>query len=202
MTDINRRILLGLAPAAPAATDKPLTPARDAIRKRYFPDIAVHTHDGKVLRFYEDLVKDRIVTLNFMYLNCEDGSCPMTMHNLLRVQKRLGSRVGREIFMYSITLDPKRDTQAALRKYARSHGVRPGWSFLRASLEDTELLRRKLGFFSTDPEVDAKKSSHAAMVRFGNEPRQLWAMVSGFASPEAMTRAILWVAPKTAARTA
>jgi protein SCO1/2 len=154
------------------------------------------------VRFYEDLVKDRIVTLNFTYLNCEDGSCPITTHNLVHVQKRLGSRVGREIFMYSITLDPQRDTTAALRKHARLHGVRPGWSFLRASPEDTELLRRKLGFVSSDPKVDAQKSAHAAMVRFGNEPRQLWATVSGFASPEAMTRAILWVVPKQAARTA
>lgn len=168
--------------------------SREALRKRHLPDVVLQTHEGRAALFYEDLVKDRIVVLNFMYLDCEDGACPITTHNLLQVQKRLGARVGRDIFMYSITLDPARDSVAALKRHARLHGVRPGWLFLRASVQDTELLRRKLGFVSSDPKVDANKSAHAAMVRFGNEPRQLWSMVSGFASAQAISRAILWVA--------
>jgi protein SCO1/2 len=197
--DTQRRALLGLAPAVPAA---PMTPSREAIRKRYFPDIVVQTHEGSAVRFYEDLIRDRTVTLNFMYLNCEDGSCPITTHNLMHAQKRLGSRVGRDIFMYSITLDPERDSLAALKKHARGHGIGPGWLLLRASPQDTEILRRKLGFYSSDPAVDAKKSNHAAMVRYGNEPRQLWAAISGFAKPEVIARTVLWVAPRAAARAA
>jgi protein SCO1 len=166
--------------------------SREAIRKRYLPDVVVQTHEGKAALFYEDLVKDKIVVLNFMYLNCE-STCPATLHTLMDVHTLLRPRVGRDLFMYSITLDPERDSVAALRKEARSHGVRPGWLFLRASAPDTELLRRKLGFVSSDPVVDANKSAHAAMVRFGNEPRQLWSMVSAFASPEAISRAIRWV---------
>lgn len=167
--------------------------SREAIRKRYLPDVVVQTHDGKAALFYEDLVKDRIVVLNFMYLNCE-STCPTTLHTLMDVHTLLRPRIGRDIFIYSITLDPARDSVAALRKEARSHGVRPGWLFLRASAPDTELLRRKLGFVSSDPKVDANKSAHAAMLRFGNEPRQLWSTVTAFASPEAIARAILWVA--------
>ena len=167
--------------------------SREAIRKRYLPNVVVHTHDGKAALFYEDLVKDRIVVLNFMYLNCE-SICPTTLHSLMVVHARLKPRMGRDIFMYSITLDPERDSVAALAKEARGHiGARRGWSFLRASVEDTELLRRKLGFVSSDPVVDARKSAHGAMIRFGNEPRQLWSMVSAFASPKAISRAILWV---------
>lgn len=184
--DAGRRSFLGLA--------EPLSPSREAFRKRHLPDILVETHDGRTLRFYADLVHGRVVTFNCMYLKCEDGRCPITTHNLARAQKQLKSRVGRDIFMYSITLDPERDSVAALKKHARLHGVRPGWSFLRASVQDTEFLRRKLGFVSSDPLVDANKSAHAAMVRFGNEPRQLWSMVSGFASAKAIARAILWVA--------
>jgi protein SCO1/2 len=200
--DAQRRALLGLAPVAATTLSTPMTPAREAIRNRYFPDIVLQTHEGRALRFYQDLIKDRVVTLNFMYLNCEDGSCPITTHNLVHAQKRLKSRVGRDIFMYSITLDPERDTVGALKKHARTHGVGPGWLFLRASREDTETLRRKLGFYSRDPEIDAKKSNHAAMVRYGNEPRQLWSAVSGFASPQTIARSILWVAPKAPARSA
>jgi protein SCO1/2 len=168
--------------------------SREAIRRRYLPDVAVQTHEGKAALFYEDLVKDRIVVLNFMYLNCE-STCPLTLHTLMDVHTRLKARMGRDIFLYSITLDPERDTVAALRREARGHvGARAGWHFLRASPPDTELLRRKLGFVSSDPVVDANKSAHAGMLRFGNEPRQLWSMVSAFASPRAISRAILWVA--------
>ena len=189
--DAGRRSFLGLA--------EPLSPSREAFRKRHLPDILVETHDGRTLRFYADLVHGRVVTFNCMYLKCEDGRCPITTHNLARAQKQLKSRVGRDIFMYSLTLDPERDTVAALRKFARGHGVRPGWLFLRASPQDTELLRRSLGFTNKDPVLDANKSSHASMIRFGNEPRQLWSTVSGYASPQAIARAVLWVAPKDAA---
>jgi protein SCO1 len=167
--------------------------SREAIRKRHFPDVVVQTHEGKAALFYQDLVKDKVVVFNFMYLNCE-STCPTTLHTLMEVHTLLKSRFGRDIFMYSITLDPERDTLAALRKEASHHGgARPGWLFLRASPDDTELLRRKLGFVSSDPVVDANKSAHAAMLRFGNEPRQLWSTVSASASPEAISRAIRWV---------
>jgi protein SCO1 len=202
MTDTSRRIFLGLAPSASARPAFPVTPSREAIRKRYFPDIPVQTHDGKTVRFYEDLIKDRVVTLNFMYLNCEDGTCPITTHNLAMAQKRLKSRIGRDIFMYSITLDPERDTPALLKHHAHMHRIGPGWLFLRASPQDTEILRRKLGFYSRDPVVDGKKSSHAAMIRYGNEPRQLWSAISGFAAPKVIARAVQWVAPKAPTRVA
>ena len=166
--------------------------SREAIRKRYLPDVVVQTHEGKSALFYDDLVKDKVVVFNFMYLNCED-TCPTTLHTLMDVHTLLRPRIGKDLFMYSITLDPERDSVALLRKEARSHGVRPGWLFLRAAPQDTELLRRKLGFVSSDPKVDANKSAHAAMVRFGNEPRQLWSMVAASASPEAIARAIRWV---------
>ena len=95
--------------------------------------------------------------------------------------------------MYSITLDPEHDTPGALKQYAQMHGVGPGWLFLRAEPRDTDLLRRKLGFYDRDPAVDAQKSAHIAMVRVGNEPRQLWSATSGLIAPKAIAKAILWV---------
>ena len=89
--DTQRRALLGLAPGGAAPVE--LTP-REAIRRRYFPDIQVQTHEGKTLRLYEDLLRDRVVTLHFVYLNCEDGRCPITTHNLQHVQKQLKDAPG------------------------------------------------------------------------------------------------------------
>src|SRR5262245_43205330 len=69
--------------------------AREKIRRRYFPDVTLTTHQGKKVQFYEDLIKDKSVLLNMMYTNCE-GVCPGITANLVRVQKLLGDRVGRD----------------------------------------------------------------------------------------------------------
>jgi len=77
---------------------EPVTAAREQIRARYFPNVTVVTHEGRKARFYDDLIKDKIVTINFMYADCE-GICPGITANLVKVQKVLGDRVGRDIFI-------------------------------------------------------------------------------------------------------
>ena len=166
--------------------------ARDAIRNRYFPNVVLTTHEGKKVRFYDDLIKDKIVVINLMYARCE-GACPLITSNLAKVQKLLGERVGRDIFMYSITVNPEQDTRKALKDYARMHGVGPGWLFLTGRPNDIELLRRRLGFVDPNPEVDKDKSRHSGMVRYGNEPRTLWASFQGQAKPEWIVESISWV---------
>lgn len=166
--------------------------ARDAIRARYFPNVVLHTHENREVRFYDDLVKDKIVVINFMYAKC-DGVCPGITTNLVRVQRLLRDQVGREIFMYSITLKPEQDTPAVLATYVDMHGVGPGWSFLTGEPGDIELLRRKLGFVSPDPTVDADKSEHIGNIRYGNEPRTLWAACPGLADPEWIVESIRWM---------
>jgi protein SCO1/2 len=179
------------APAPHAWSDE--TP-REAIRRRYFPDVVLRAHDGRRVRLYEDLLRGRVVTLNYMYIGCTDGTCPLTTHNLVQVQRRLGARVGREVFMYSITLDPELDTPRALAEYAEAHGAGPGWLFLVPPPREAEMLRRRLGFYDSDPAQDKLRSSHTAFVRIGNEPRQLWAMAVGTGDPAVIARTIEWVA--------
>lgn len=171
-----------------------LPASRDAIRRRYFPDVILETHAGARALFYEDLLRDRLVMISFMYIKCEDGTCPLTTHNLAQVQRLLRRLRTAPVALYSITLDPENDTAPALREYARMHGAGPGWLFLRASPPDTERLRRGLGYFDLDPVVDARKSSHAALIRYGNEPRQLWGSMPGMARPAAIVRAVRQVA--------
>jgi len=196
--------LLGTLPLVGAASARgqdpvaaPTTAAREKIRARYFPNLNVVTHEGRKVRFYDDLIKGKIVTLNFMYADCE-GICPGITANLAKVQKALGDRIGRDIFMYSLTLKPEHDTPAVLKEYAEMHGVKPGWSFLTGAPADMELLRRKLGFVDPDPEVDKDKNEHIGNVRYGNEVLQLWASCPGLASPQAIVASIGFVDwPKT-----
>ncbi|OLC47147.1 MAG: SCO1/SenC family protein/cytochrome c [Acidobacteria bacterium 13_1_40CM_65_14] len=201
MGKISRRASLAIIGAAPLAgalavraeeAGDGLSSSREVIRSRYFPNVTLITHEGRTVKFYDDLIKDNIVTINFMYADC-GGVCPGITMNLAKVQKALGDRVGRDIFMYSFTLQPEHDTPAVLKAYAEMHGVKPGWSFLTGDPADMELLRRKLGFVDPDPEVDKDKSQHIGNVRYGNEPLQLWAACPGLANPQWIVESIGFV---------
>ena len=181
MKSISKRTLIGLVLLVALAgvsvgqveTKRVKTP-RERLAERSFPNVTLTTHTGKKVKFYDDLIKDKIVILNFMYVRC-DGKCPVTTANLVQVQKLLGERVGKDIFIYSITLKPEEDTPKVLREYAKAYKVGPGWQFLTGNPKDVELLRQKLGFIDRDPVRDADKSNHIGMLRWGNEPHTLWA---------------------------
>jgi protein SCO1/2 len=166
----------GVASGARAAADetKRVKTPRERMAERNFPNVTLTTQDGKKVKFYDDLIKDKIVLLNFFYVKCQ-GICPGATANLAKVQKLLGDRVGRDIFMYSITLKPEEDTPAVLNKYAKAYKTKPGWLFLTGDPKDIETLRQSLGFIDRDPVRDANKSNHIGMLRYGNEALQLWA---------------------------
>src|SRR5262245_8462120 len=83
----------------------PISP-REAIHRRYFPEVTLRTQDDKAVRLYDDLVKDKIVVMNFFYATCQ-GICVPITSNLVKMQSLLKERVGRDIFMLSFSLKPK-----------------------------------------------------------------------------------------------
>ena len=97
--------------------------------RRHFPNVTLLTQDNQPVRFYDDLVKDKIVMFNFFYVSCT-GICPASTSNLVKVQHLLGNRVGRDIFMYSISLKPREDRPAQLKEYQEMHGIKAGWTLL------------------------------------------------------------------------
>jgi protein SCO1/2 len=204
MANMNRRTMVGLLGTAPfvgllAQAQTPEVarrfkdiPSRERIRQRYFPNLVLTTHGGKKVRFYDDLVKDKIVIFNFMYAKCEGICMPITM-NLVKLQKLLGNRVGRDIFMYSLTLKPEEDTPMKLAHYAHMHKVGPGWKFLTGKPEDIETLRRKLGYVDPDPEVDKVKSNHIGVIKYGNEPLERWGGCPAMSKPTWIAKTLSWV---------
>jgi protein SCO1/2 len=178
------------AKAAGAATQP--DEARERLRQRNFPDVVLRTADNLKVRFYEDLIKDKIVTINFFYAKCE-GVCPGITANLVKVQKLLGERVGRQIFMYSISLKPEHDTPRVLKHYEKINNIKPGWTLLTGKPDEIELLRRSLGFTNPDPKLDQDKSQHIGNIRYGNEPLMLWAACPGLAHAEWIAESISWV---------
>jgi protein SCO1 len=177
----------GLTVDSPA----PRLSGRERIRLHHLPNVNLIAHTGQRVRFYDDLVKDKKVIINFMYVRCK-GICVPVTQNLVRVQKLLGDRVGRDIFMYSITLKPAEDSADNLREFAERHRVGAGWLFLTGSPPEIEHLRRALGFTDPDPVEDADTSNHIGMLRYGVEPLTRWAACPGMANPEHIVRSILW----------
>jgi protein SCO1/2 len=181
-------MLAGHVSVAQVETKRVKTP-RERLAERSFPNVTLTTHEGKKVKFYDDLLKDKIVLINFMYVKCE-GTCPGTTANLVKVQKLLGERVGKDIFMYSITLKPEEDSPEVLKAYAKAYKVGPGWQFLTGDTKDIELLRQKLGFIDRDPVRDANKSNHITMLRWGNEPHTLWAGCPASLAPAKIVKEI------------
>jgi protein SCO1/2 len=154
----------------------------------YFPNIPLVTHEGKPVRFFDDLVKDKVVAINFIYTSCPDV-CPLETAMLREVQEILGDRVGRDVFMYSITIDPEHDTPEVLRKYAEKFEVGPGWLFLTGKKDDITLLRRKLGLYSDEKGGD-KLEAHSVSGIMGNQKTGRWMRMSPFENPHIMATQI------------
>jgi len=207
MHDISRRKLLNWAAMAPLAgaavasagtigsagaepTQSDL--ARQRIQRLHLPNVPLVTHEGKRVLFYDDLIKDKIVTMNFFFAKC-DEICPTVIANLAKVQKLLGADVGRKLFMYSFTLKPEEDTLSVIRHYRSMFDARPGWTFLTGKSEDIEKLRKGIGFSYPDPAIDKDKTQHIGNVRYGNEPLMLWAACPGQAHTQWVAESFSWM---------
>ena len=153
----------------------------------YFPNVPLTTQDGTAVHLYDDLLKGKSVAVNVMYTSCKD-ECPLETARLVQVQKLLGERMGKDIFFYSITIDPKRDKPEVLKAYAEKYGVGPGWLFLTGKEEDIKLATKKLGLSRVRD--SASKDGHSASLMVGNEPAGLWMRNSAVDNPQFLATTI------------
>ncbi len=153
----------------------------------YFPNVPLTTHEGEQVRFYDDLVKDKVVAINFIYTSCPD-SCPAETAKLRQVYQILGDRVGRDIFMYSISIDPEHDTPEVLKTFASKFRIGPGWTFLTGKEADITLLRRKLGLYME--EIQDGSGDHNLSLIVGNERTGKWITRSPFDDPRSLATLI------------
>lgn len=186
-----------LAAAKAARAESPRPPGAALGGGKYsdrFPNLLLRTHDDVPVRLHDDLLRDRVVIVNFMYTDCGEG-CPLVTANLADLHGRLRTRVGRDILMLSISLTPEMDTPEMLRAYAaRFGGLRPGWIYLTGESEGIESLRRAMGVYDRDPAVDADKSIHAGLLTFGNDRTGQWRALPALLEPRDLAAAILRLA--------
>ena len=153
----------------------------------YFPNVTLTTQDGVQVRFYDDLVKGKIVAINLIYTTCK-YACPLETARLTQVAKLLGERMGRDIFFYSITIDPDHDTPQVLKAYAEKYQVGPGWTFLTGKKDEIETISKKLGLYSEpDP---SNPDGHMPMLLVGNEETGQWMRNSAMDNPKFLSRTI------------
>ena len=162
-------------------------PAGSPWNGTYFPNVVLTDQDGNKLRFYDDLLKDKVVLINFIFATCHDA-CPLETAKLRQVEEHLSQHVGRDMFMYSITITPEHDTPEVLKEYAAKFNVGPGWKFLTGNADDITLLRRKLGLYSDD--AAERETGHGMSLMIGNEKTGTWIKRSSFDNPKVLARVI------------
>jgi cytochrome oxidase Cu insertion factor (SCO1/SenC/PrrC family) len=137
----------------------------------YFPDYLLTNHHGEEVRFFSDLIEDKIVLINFIYTSCPDA-CPLETSKLRQLYQLLEDRMGKDIFFYSISIDPDTDTVPVLKEYAERWEAGPGWTFLRGKESEVLHLRKKLGLFSARDEVNL--DDHQVNMIMGNQKTGRW----------------------------
>jgi cytochrome oxidase Cu insertion factor (SCO1/SenC/PrrC family) len=185
-------LLLGAAACAFAqATPNSSQSAEKQERSRgYFGDDVLIDQDGIPHRFFSDLLQGQVVLINVIFTNCEDA-CPMQTQRLQSVRKQLGERFGSEIIFLSLSIDPKRDTPAALKKFAaKQHADVPGWRFLVAKESVMAAILGRLGQWTDDP------TNHSTLLIAGNASDAHWVKLRPDSPAERITADLLRLASK------
>lgn len=139
----------------------------DAKARNYFTDLPVVTHEGKSVKFYTDLLKDKVVLISLFFSSCKE-SCPITLSKLSHMQPMLEGDLGKNVFFISITLDPENDTQEKLKTYVENFQPQPGWIFVTGSPENIKTITRRLG------QVGEDINAHSPMIMVGDVKHARW----------------------------
>jgi len=147
----------------------------------YFSDVVLVNQDGEEMRFHTDLLKGKIVVINTIFTTCT-GICPVMSKTFTRLQEHLGDRLGRDVHLISISVDPENDTPERLKAFGSAFGAREGWYLLTGERKNVDVILSKLGQFVEE------KDSHSAIMLMGNEPTGLWKKAFGLANFEDLVK--------------
>ena len=170
-------VLLGVSNAQQPAT-APETPAH-----KYFTDVELINQNGQKLKFYSDLLQGKVVIINSFFATCQASCLPLN-RNLEKVQEALGERLGKDVYILSISVDPTVDTPTNLNAYAKKLHARPGWHFLTGTKENVDFALKKIGQFVPD------KQDHLNIFIIGNERTGLWKKAFGLAKSEELVKVV------------
>lgn len=179
------------APVAVAGQSAPALGPKQRAAQIFFSDRRLLTQQGDEVAFYSDVLRDKVVVIDFIYTQCTD-SCPTQTARLAQVQSLLGERVGHRISLVSISVDPAHDTPQLLHDYAERFGAGNGWVFLTGRKADVDDVLRRLG------QLTATRESHTTLFIVGNVATGHWLKVHPDAAPEEIARQALLLAHEDA----
>ena len=175
----------GPAQTAIAAADEtsPATESMSATSSLRIPDATVYNQNGRRLNFYTDLVKGKVVAINFIFTTCTT-ICPPLTATFRRVQSELGEHVGRDIELISVSVDPVTDTPERLFDFAAKFKAGPGWTFVTGDQAQIDSLLQAFGV------AVANKNDHTPTILIGNDATGYWTRAYGLASPTTLVKVI------------
>jgi protein SCO1/2 len=162
--------------AAPPAVQSEPKPDAKAPHAPAIPDVSALDQNGRPLRFYSDLIKGRAVMLNFIFTSCT-YVCPLQGANFSKLQAALGDRLGKDVSLISVSIDPLTDTPRRLKSWGAKFGARPGWTLVTGSKAEMDRLLRAL---TGDP---SGVSEHSSVVFIGDYDRGVWVRADGLDDP-------------------
>jgi protein SCO1/2 len=173
-----------LCPSLAAAQQPaPSQQSRQQAAQKYFTDVVLVNQDGRPMRLYSDLLKDKVVVINFFFATCQGVCLPMN-RNIQKAQDVFGDRLGKDAYIISVSVDPTVDTPARLKEYAAKIGARPGWYFITGDRENVAFALKKLGQYVENRE------DHTNLVLVGNERTGLWKKAFGLAKSEEFNKVV------------
>jgi protein SCO1 len=188
---LRRTFIATLLAAPPLAVTAAEGGTRDAAT--YFTNTELLTHDGRKVRFHDDVLAGKTVLINVIYTHCQDA-CPVITQQLNEVRKRL-PEFGRQVHFVTLSSDPARDTPQALKQFARKQGVDvDGWTFLTGRKENIDHILKKLGQFSANIE------GHSTLLIAGNVPAKRWSKIRADAPPQAIAARLALLADASGGR--
>ena len=143
--------------------------------KAYFTDVKLVNQYGKEMRLYSDLMKDKVVVINPFFLKCT-GACPVMNTMMKDLQVHFADKLGKEVHLISISVDPAYDTPDKVAAYAKAMNAVPGRYFLTGSKENVAKALLKLGNSVTNP------MDHKNVLMIGNVSTRLWKKANGLAA--------------------
>jgi protein SCO1 len=161
-------------PGKASSCHSPASHAPAARSKMVIPDVAVLDQHGNKLQFYTDLIKNKTVAINFIFTNCTT-ICPPLAATFARLQKEMGDKVGKDVHLISISVDPVTDTPERLKAWGAKFKAGPGWTFVTGEKQEMDKLLNALGA------AVSKREDHTPAMIIGNDSRGLWTRTYGLA---------------------
>lgn len=159
-------------PAPQPHDHDPMKTEEQSPARNYFTDVVLVNQDGEKMRFYSDVLKGKTVVISAFFTTCT-SVCPPMNRNLEKVQEALGDRIGKDVFIVSISVDPETDTPERLKAYAQKFHAKPGWIFLTGKKENVDWALYKVGQYVEE------KNDHTTGLIIGNEATGLWKKAFG-----------------------